>query len=153
MTPEKRAQMTARRAALAAEVAQLEQMAVTTKKSAEDRERAIAATQSVIGQIDALLQAPPTKPRRLALRKTPTAAFEARQVTELARIPKTDRAELRVSIELWRGERIVDARWWFKPASSGDWVPSRKGVAIDSSKLGALIDGLRLAEQHLQAPE
>ena len=67
----------------------------------------------------------------------------------VARIGKTARAELRVQVAEIGGRQTVDVRTWFVPKGSTEWVPSRKGVQIDASKLPLLIDALRMAAQHL----
>lgn len=111
---------------------------------AGDSER--CTMQAMVETIDQVLaraakRSTPAPPRRAAVK--PTAAHV------LARIPKGDRAELRISVKTWRGRRTVDLRLYFKPEGSDDLVPSRKGVSFDASKLDALLDGLMLAQQHM----
>jgi len=69
-------------------------------------------------------------------------------VIDLARIPKGRTAEMRVSVKIWRGRRTVDIRLWYIPEGSSEWVPSRKGVSVDASKMPALLDALHAAGQH-----
>lgn len=75
-----------------------------------------------------------------------------RRAIDVARIPKGKRAEMRVSINDFRGVRNVDVRLWYVPKGGGEWVPSRKGVAVEAGKLDAVIDALLLAKQHLAGP-
>lgn len=59
-------------------------------------------------------------------------------------IRKTDTAEVRVSRNYWKGRSVIDIRVWYLPKGGAEFVPSRKGLAIDASKLPDLLD--RLAE-------
>lgn len=60
---------------------------------------------------------------------------------------------MRVSINDYRGVRNVDVRLWYVPKGGGEWVPSRKGVAVEAGKLDAVIDALLSAKRHLAAAE
>lgn len=59
------------------------------------------------------------------------------------RIRKSDTAEVRVSRTSWHGRQVVDIRIWYQPAGGAEMVPSRKGLAIDASKLPDLIAALQ----------
>lgn len=63
---------------------------------------------------------------------------------EVAAIRKADGAEVRVTVQGYKGRRVVDVRVWYQPAASGDYVPTRKGVTVDADKLPSL--ALALAE-------
>jgi hypothetical protein len=63
----------------------------------------------------------------------------------LARIPKTDTAELRVSRSRWKEREVIDLRIWYIPAGKDEYAPSRKGVAIDAAKLPELVAALKSA--------
>lgn len=43
----------------------------------------------------------------------------------------------------------IDLRVWAMTATGGDYVPSRKGVALDAGKLDDIIGGLELARKHV----
>ena len=58
-------------------------------------------------------------------------------------IRKTETAEVRVSRNNWKMRDVVDIRVWFLPPGGGAFIPSRKGLTIDASKLPELIDALR----------
>lgn len=63
---------------------------------------------------------------------------------EVAAIRKADGAEVRVTVQGYKGRRVVDVRVWYQPAAGGDYVPTRKGITVDADKLPAL--ALALAE-------
>ena len=63
-----------------------------------------------------------------------------------ASIRKTDTAEVRVARNSWKGREVIDIRIWYRPDGSTEFVPSRKGLAIDAGKLPdliALLSGLQ----------
>ena len=64
------------------------------------------------------------------------------EVEVLGVIPKTDRAEVRVTRQRHKGRDVVDIRVWWLPDGADEFVPSRKGVALDGSKVPAIIDAL-----------
>ena len=64
--------------------------------------------------------------------------------TEVAAIRKADGAEVRITVQGYKGRRVVDVRVWFQPAAGGDFVPTKKSVTMDADKLPAL--ALALAE-------
>lgn len=55
-------------------------------------------------------------------------------------IPKSDMAEIRISTSNWKGRSVVDLRVWYIPKGNQDYVPSRKGITIDSSKMKHLVN-------------
>jgi len=57
-------------------------------------------------------------------------------------IRKTDTAEVRVSRNYWKGRNVIDIRIWYLPNGGAEFVPSRKGLTIDGSKLSELLDRL-----------
>ncbi len=62
--------------------------------------------------------------------------------TEIAAIRKTDTAEIRVSVHGYKGRSVVDVRVWYLPDGGGEFVPTRKGITFDASKLPELIEAL-----------
>lgn len=50
----------------------------------------------------------------------------------VADIPK-GKALIRVSLDDYKGRRVVDVRVWYLPKDGAEYVPSRKGVTCDSS--------------------
>jgi len=59
--------------------------------------------------------------------------------TILARVKKSETAELRVTSSKWKGRDYVDFRLWYVPEGQSEYVASTKGVAIDASKLTELV--------------
>lgn len=58
---------------------------------------------------------------------------------EVAAIRKADGAEVRVSVQGYKGRRVVDVRVWYQPTGSAEYVPTRKGVTVDADKLRELL--------------
>ena len=111
----------------------------------------------LIEKFDSLLAPMPPPADPAPERETPSDDEQnvdrMRRAIDVARIPKGKRAEMRVSINDYRGVRNVDVRLWYVPKGGGDWVPSRKGVAVEAGKLDAVINALLSAKQHLAAAE
>ena len=111
----------------------------------------------LIGKFDSLLapKPPPAEPASEA--ETPRYVEQdvdrMRRAIDVARIPKGKRAEMRVSINDFRGVRNVDMRLWYVPKGGGEWVPSRKGVAVEAGKLDAVIDAQPSARRHSASAE
>jgi hypothetical protein len=61
---------------------------------------------------------------------------------DVAAIRKTDTAEVRVSRNYWKGRSVIDIRIWYLPKGGAEFVPSRKGLSIDASKLPELLEAL-----------
>ncbi len=66
---------------------------------------------------------------------------------EVAAIRKADSAEVRVTVQGYKGRRVVDVRVWYQPAGGADFVPTRKGITLDADKLPALALALAEAER------
>jgi hypothetical protein len=65
--------------------------------------------------------------------------------TEVAAIRKADGAEVRVTVQGYKGRRVVDVRVWYQPAGGAEFVPTRKGVTVDADKLPALAEAIEKA--------
>lgn len=61
---------------------------------------------------------------------------------ELGSFRKADGAEVRVSVQDYKGRRVVDVRVWYRPRNCSDYVPTRKGITIDADKLPELMAAL-----------
>lgn len=152
MTPERVAELTASRNSLTASIQALRDLpphddgTKKAKRAIKDWQFDLNGYERMVAQIDGMLAVkPPKEP------PAPEVVPWVQMGTTIATIPKGRRAELRVSVNEWRGLRTVDLRLWFMPKDGGAWGPSRKGVSIDAAKIDALIDGLLLAKQHLAA--
>ncbi len=148
ITSTRAVQLQARRESLLAQRAELAALALAEgSKRAADRDSALKQFDDLVAMIDRMLVPKVRAARskhRPAQRRDPIV-----KMFEVARVPKTERAEVRVAIDARKPQRKVDVRLWFVPKGEVAMVPSRKGVTLDAAELGALIEALRLAEQHL----
>lgn len=158
MTPEQLIQVSERRAALHAQLQALraeppnDDDSKAGKKRLRDWAYDVQSLEKVVAQLDRTIGAamPPT-PAAEPVSEAQRATWVQRGTT-IASIPKGKRAELRVSINEWQGARTIDLRLWYQPKDGGDWGPSRKGVSIEASKLGMLLEALRAASQGILPP-
>src|SRR5687767_2610304 len=67
----------------------------------------------------------------------------------LARFPKSDREEVRVVLNRFRGQLLVDVRAWF-PTVGGAWKPG-KGISLSAARLPELLQALTVATAALAA--
>lgn len=115
----------------------------------------LEGTQRTLEQLDRLvkmLEHQPKRRARVTTAATPTTAAggspDETDTVLLVRIPKGPRAELRVTVKTWKGRRVIDVRCWSPMKDTGEYGPTRKGVAVDARMLPALIEALHLAQQH-----
>lgn len=72
----------------------------------------------------------------------------------IARLRKADNAEIRVTLDHYKGRRVVDLRVWYVPDGGAEYVPTRKGVTLDADKLAPLVAALgQAANQHARPVE
>lgn len=67
--------------------------------------------------------------------------------TPIASIRKADGAEIRVTLQRYKGRSVVDVRVWYQPTASGEFVPTRKGVTLDADRLPEFADAVAEALQ------
>ncbi len=150
MSPERRGELQATRLRLAQELQSLvenqppDDGSKKAQRAIRDWQFACASLQGLIGKLDKATSLPPE--RRPA--EVP-AQVEPLSSTAIARIPKGRRAEMRVTVNEWKGVRNLDVRLWYLPKGGGEWAPSRKGVAVEAGKIDALVNALLLAKQHV----
>lgn len=65
--------------------------------------------------------------------------------TPIASIRKADGAEIRVTLQRFKGRSVVDVRVWYQPTDGGEFIPTRKGITLDIEKLPALAMALQRA--------
>jgi hypothetical protein len=58
---------------------------------------------------------------------------------------KNSREEIRVSLDEFKGTRLVDLRLFSTFTAANVPMPTKKGVSLSVAKLGELIDGLEKA--------
>lgn len=62
----------------------------------------------------------------------------------LATFPRTDRTEVRLTLSQFKGRQLIDLRLYFVN-TEGEWLPSRKGCAIQPAELPDLLTALEAA--------
>ena len=66
----------------------------------------------------------------------------------IAEIEKKKRERIRVSIEEYMGSTFIDCRVYFQD-ESGQWRPTKKGIALAEGCPGEVIDALEKARSEL----
>ena len=66
----------------------------------------------------------------------------------IAEIEKKKRERIRVSIEEYMGSTFIDCRVYFQD-ESGQWHPTKKGIALAEECIGEVIDALEKARSEL----
>jgi hypothetical protein len=65
----------------------------------------------------------------------------------IAEIEKNTKEKIRVSIADYKGHRFIDCRVYWKD-ESGDWKPSRKGIALNDETVDEVVNALQKASKH-----
>jgi hypothetical protein len=73
------------------------------------------------------------------------------RVIVLGRVSESEGNEIRVSIDQWKGRRVIDVRRFYLPQGADEMVSTRKGVTFRAGKLDELIEALLLAQQYVPA--
>jgi hypothetical protein len=68
----------------------------------------------------------------------------------IASIEKNSRESLRVTLDEFKGHRLVNMRVWFK-ANDGETRPGNSGIAIKIEKLEELLSALAKAQSDARA--
>lgn len=66
----------------------------------------------------------------------------------LAIFPRTERTEVRLTLSQFKGRQLIDLRLYFR-TEAGDWLPSRKGCAIQPGELADLLAALEAAKREV----
>ncbi len=61
--------------------------------------------------------------------------------------PKNALEEVRVSLEQWKGRKLISVRVWWHKDPVDEWKPSKKGLAMSVEKLPDLIAALQKARE------
>lgn len=64
----------------------------------------------------------------------------------IGEIQKNLKERIRVSMEEYRGHKFIDLRVYFE-AESGEWKPTKKGIALNSDSIDAVIEALQKASK------
>jgi hypothetical protein len=67
----------------------------------------------------------------------------------IAEIEKNMRERIKVSIEEYRNSRFVDCRVYWQN-DEGEWLPSKKGIALSADTIDAVIQALQQASKKLE---
>ena len=67
----------------------------------------------------------------------------------ISEISKNQKEKIRVSIEEYRGTRFIDCRVYFQD-ETGEWKPTKKGIALNSESIAEVIKGLEKARIELE---
>lgn len=79
-------------------------------------------------------------------KNSPAAAVDQGLSIKAALIAKNQRETLRLSIDDYKGYRLLSARLWFQPRDGDDLRPGRDGWAIALDKLPDIIGELQRLE-------
>lgn len=71
---------------------------------------------------------------------------------ELAVFKKNDREQVKILVSDFRGRRILNIRVFYLD-QSGDWLPSKKGLAIALEKLPVLLAALHQAARAIDSDD
>jgi hypothetical protein len=64
----------------------------------------------------------------------------------IGEIQKNSTEKIRVSIESYKGHEFIDVRVYYED-DTGEWRPTKKGIAIAHDKVDELLELLRKAKQ------
>jgi hypothetical protein len=68
---------------------------------------------------------------------------------KIAGIDKNQTEKIFISIEEFRGSRFIDCRVYWKD-ESGQWKPSKKGIALSDETIDPVIEALQKASKALE---
>ena len=63
----------------------------------------------------------------------------------LARIPKSERAEIRVQVGAYKGRQVLDVREWWRDKNGGDWRPGYRGLTVGQALVPQIAEALAAA--------
>ena len=66
----------------------------------------------------------------------------------IAEIQKNTRERIRISIEEYRGHRLIDCRVYYED-NQGEWTPTKKGIALNNETIDEVANALNKAMSHL----
>jgi hypothetical protein len=67
-------------------------------------------------------------------------------------VPKSERAEWRVSLDEYKGKQVIDVRVWYQFQEGAERSATRRGVTFDVKRLPELREALQTAEAELLKP-
>lgn len=63
----------------------------------------------------------------------------------VARIPKSERAEIRVQVGSYKGRQVLDVREWWRNKGSDDWRPGTRGLTVGQQLVPQIAEALAAA--------
>lgn len=71
--------------------------------------------------------------------------------TELvAKFDKNMREQLRISVDTFKGKKLINMRVWFQHLDSGQWMPGKQGLTLPIEKYDALKTAVDLLGEKLK---
>lgn len=67
----------------------------------------------------------------------------------IAEIPKNSLERIRVSIDEYKGHKLIDCRVHYQDGQ-GEWRPTKKGIALNAETILEVIEALQKARQTLE---
>jgi hypothetical protein len=61
----------------------------------------------------------------------------------VATVPLTEKTELRLRLQTWKGERRIDVRVFNHYVRKDEWGPTQRGVSLPIERAGDLLEAVR----------
>lgn len=68
----------------------------------------------------------------------------------VAKFDKNNREQVRVSIDVFHGRKMINIRVWFQHLESEQWMPGRQGITLPVEKIDALDTAIAALKQKLK---
>lgn len=69
----------------------------------------------------------------------------------VARFEKNSKEEVRISVEMFHGRRIINMRVYYRDRADDQWKPGRQGLALATDRFKDLADAILQVGQHLKS--
>jgi hypothetical protein len=69
---------------------------------------------------------------------------------QIAEIEKNRTERIRISLAEYNGHRFIDCRVYYQDKKDGEWLPSKKGMAMGPDVVDEVIEGLKVASAKLE---
>lgn len=67
----------------------------------------------------------------------------------IATIKKNEKEQIQVALAEYRGTTFIDVRVYWEN-DQGEWLPSKKGIALNKDSIDKVIDALQQASKKLE---
>ena len=68
----------------------------------------------------------------------------------VARFEKNSKEEVRISVEMFHGRRIINMRVYYRDRADDQWKPGRQGLALSADRFKDLAAAVLQVGQHLK---